>query len=163
MKSSRSFLYCVAIACALLLAAALYLQASRETAPCPLCIVQHYLLAALALTSTASAGLPRRFHKAGACLSLCISLAGVGAALRHLWLQARPESFCDAGALGETLNAMPTAELLPLLFKTDGLCLAPSPLMGLSLPQWSLLCFVVITLGLLRYIVQREPLVPWLR
>ncbi|WP_432239428.1 disulfide bond formation protein B [Herbaspirillum robiniae] len=163
MKSSRSILLAIAALCIVLFATALYLQAARDVPPCPLCIVQRYLLATLALTCGCFACLDPRLHKVGAAAGLCLAIGGIGIAARHLWQQNRLDAFCDVDPLEKWLNAMPSAQLLPLLFKADeGLCAMPTSLLGMSLPQWSLLGFIVIALGLLRYLARQEPLVPWL-
>jgi len=49
MKSTKSSLLLVALICIALLGAALYLQIVQEMAPCPLCIIQRYLFAAIAI------------------------------------------------------------------------------------------------------------------
>ncbi|MEN3291800.1 MAG: protein dithiol:quinone oxidoreductase, partial [Burkholderiales bacterium] len=43
-----------------------------------------------------------------------------------------------------------TAELLPFVFKADGLCTTEyAPILGLSIPQWSLLWFAVFAILLI--------------
>lgn len=162
MKSSHSILLTAAAVCIALLGAALYLQMALDAPPCPHCILQRWLLATLALACIGASCLPARLHKPGAALALLIALAGIGAAVWHLRVQVRPEALCDAAALDQLLDAAPAPGFLPSLLHTDGSCLASAPLLGLSMPQWSLLAFSLIALGLVRYIAQPEPLVPWL-
>ena len=55
------------------------------------------------------------------------------------------------------LNKIPTAEYLPWLFRADGLCEgATDSLMGLAIPQWSAVWFVVLTV-LLAFVLVRKP------
>lgn len=162
MNSSRSLLLSVAAACIALLSASLYLQLAGNMSACPHCIVQRWLLAALALMCVAASCLPARLRKSGAGVALLVALAGIGAALWHLWVQNQPASLCGAGVPGEAPGAMPAAGLLPSLSLADDSCLAAAALLGLSIPQWSLLAFSLAALALVRYIAQPEPLVPWL-
>lgn len=144
MQRSKSLLLLVALACIALLGIALYLQIVEEMLPCPLCIIQRYLFAAIALICIIFAFLPPRAAKTGAGLGLLAALGGVGTASWHLWVQAHPGTSCGIDPLETSLNNVPTANLFPLLFKADGLCATPYPFLGLSIPQWSLICFVLI-------------------
>ncbi|AKZ61774.1 dihydrolipoamide acyltransferase [Herbaspirillum hiltneri N3] len=144
MQRSKSLLLLVALACIALLGIALYLQIVEEMLPCPLCIIQRYLFAAIALICIIFAFLPPRAAKTGAGLGLLAALGGVGTAGWHLWVQAHPGTSCGIDPLETSLNNVPTANLFPLLFKADGLCATPYPFLGLSIPQWSLICFVLI-------------------
>jgi len=144
MQRSKSLFLLVALACIALLGIALYLQIVEEMLPCPLCIIQRYLFAAIALICIIFAFLPPRAAKTGAGLGLLAALGGVGTAGWHLWVQAHPGTSCGIDPLETSLNNVPTANLFPLLFKADGLCATPYPFLGLSIPQWSLICFVLI-------------------
>jgi disulfide bond formation protein DsbB len=55
-----------------------------------------------------------------------------------------------------TLNKIPTATLLPWLFRADGLCeAAQETVFGLNVPQWSAVWFTLLTLALLWTLVRR--------
>src|SRR5450830_737539 len=148
MKSSKFLLLSVAVFCVALLGVALYLQIVEEMAPCPLCIIQRYLFLAIALICVIFAFLPASTTKTGAGLGALVALGGVGTACWHLWVQAHPGTACVIDPLETTLNTIPTAKLLPTLFMADGLCSVHYPFLGLAIPQWSLICFVLITLVL---------------
>ena len=54
------------------------------------------------------------------------------------------------------LNKIPTATLMPWLFQADGLCEnATDGLFGLSIPQWSAVWFVLLTLTLVWVLARR--------
>jgi disulfide bond formation protein DsbB len=149
MKTSRPVLFVVALVSFALLGFALYLQHVQNMLPCPLCIIQRYAFAAVGLISLLFAVLPRGATKVGASLGTLAALSGAGVAGWHLWVKAHPTVSCGIDPLETSLNKIPTAELLPFLFKADGLCTAEyAPIIGLSIPQWSLLWFAVFAIVL---------------
>jgi len=150
MKSSKFLLLSVAVFCVALLGVALYLQIVEEMTPCPLCIIQRYVFVAIALICVIVALLPTGAFKAGAGLGTLVALGGVGTACWHLWVQAHPGTSCMIDPMETALNALPLAKLAPTLFMADGLCSMHYPFLGLAIPQWSLICFVVIALVLAR-------------
>jgi disulfide bond formation protein DsbB len=154
MKSSKFLLLSVAVFCVALLGVALYLQIVEEMAPCPLCIIQRYLFVLIALICLLFAFLPATSARTGAGLGALVALGGVGTACWHLWVQAHPGTACVIDPLETTLNTIPTAKLLPTLFMADGLCSIHYPFLGLSIPQWSLICFALIMLVLGRHAIK---------
>lgn len=157
MKTSKPLLLAIAIASVGLLAFALYLQYGQNMLPCPLCIIQRYLFAAIALICLIFAMLPRSVTKIGAGLGALTALGGVGVAGWHIWVKAHPSVSCGIDPLETSLNKIPTAELLPFLFKADGLCSTPyPPVFGLDIPQWSLIWFVFFALALIRVAFNRD-------
>lgn len=155
MKSSPSLFLSVALFCIAALGAALYLQIVEEMMACPLCIIQRYLFTATAIVCLIFAWLPAAYSKIGSGLALLTALGGVGTAGWHLWVQAHPGTSCGIDPLQTTLNTLPTATLLPTLFKANGLCALPYPFFGLALAQWSLICFALIAILLARRALQR--------
>jgi disulfide bond formation protein DsbB len=157
MKLSKSLLLSVAFISIALLGAALYLQYAKHMQPCPLCIIQRYAFAAAALICIVFALLPNAALRCGAALAALITLAGAGTAGWHLWVKAHPGTSCGIDPLETALNTIPTAKLMPFLFNADGLCATPyAPILGLSIPQWSLLWFLVLTLTLGRAALKRR-------
>jgi disulfide bond formation protein DsbB len=150
MKTSRSILLAVAVLALALLGVALYLQHVENMQTCPLCVIQRYAFAAVALICLIGAALPRAAAKSVAGMGALAAAAGAGVAGWHLWIKAHPATSCGIDPLETSLNTIPTANLLPFLFKADGLCTTDyAPIFGLSIPQWSLLWFImfVIVLG----------------
>ena len=130
---------------AVMLAAALFFQISKEWFPCPLCIIQRYAylvsaLGFLGLAVTGRAGGVALFWGAVAFLG---ALAGAGSAFYHVWVLANPLQTCGVDPLQTTLNALPWVQLWPDMFMADGLCTDEyPPILGLSLPFWSGLGFL---------------------
>lgn len=150
MKTSKPVLLAVGIIALGLLGFALYLQHVKDMLPCPLCVIQRYAFTAVALICFIFTVLPRGVTRLGTRLATLAALAGAGVAGWHLWIKAHPAVSCGIDPLETSLNRIPTAELLPFLFKADGLCTTEyAPILGLSIPQWSLLWFVIFILMLL--------------
>ena len=149
MNRTRPVLLAVAIISIALLAVALYLQHGMDMLPCPLCVLQRYAFAAVAIICLVAAGLPPGGQRAGAGFGLLAALAGLATAGWHLWIKAHPTVSCGIDPLETSLNTIPTARLLPFLFQADGLCTTEyAPIIGLSIPQWSLIWFAVLAVVL---------------
>jgi disulfide bond formation protein DsbB len=156
MKTTKPVLLAVTLVSLSLLLVALYLQYGEHMQPCPLCVIQRYAFFMVALICIIALGLPRTMHKAAAGLAGLIALAGAGVAGWHLYSTAHPNSSCGIDPLETALNKLPTADLLSFLFKADGLCATPyPPIFGLSIPQWSLIWFVVLGFALLHSAFRR--------
>ena len=116
--------------------------------PCPLCILQRvgYLGIAVACVMAASFNpLRKLFH------ALPILAAGYGAAVagHHVWLLSHPGASCGIDPLELWINQFQVVQGLPWLFKADGLCSAQLPaILGLQVPEWSLLWFSVLLIVL---------------
>jgi disulfide bond formation protein DsbB len=95
----------------------------------------------------ASFALTRKvFHGLG------ILSAGYGASVagKQVWLLSNPNISCGIDPLETWINQFQLAQGLPWLFKADGLCSAKlPPILGLQVPEWSLVWFVVLLLILL--------------
>ena len=150
MKMTRFVLIATGLTALALLGVALYLQHVENMLPCPLCVIQRYAFAAVALACLIAAFLPRTASRIGAGIGALAAVAGAAMAGRHLWIMAHPATSCGIDPLETSLNTIPTAKLLPFLFKADGLCTTEyPPIFGLSIPHWALIWFVVFTLALL--------------
>jgi protein dithiol:quinone oxidoreductase len=149
MKNIRFVLLAVSLASFALIGAALYLQHVENMLPCPLCVIQRYAFAAVALLTLLGAFLPLAVARFLAGLSALAALTGGGVAIYHLWIKAHPTVSCGIDPLETSLNTIPTAKLLPFVFKADGLCTTEyAPIFGLSIPQWALIWFVAFGLML---------------
>jgi disulfide bond formation protein DsbB len=154
MPSSRSLLLVIAAACFALIGEALYLQHANGMLPCPLCVIQRYLFLAVGLCCLVGAigGKP----KAGAGLALLGALGGLGVVGKHLYVLAHPGFSCGIDPMETALNKIPTATLLPWLFRADGLCEnARDTLLGLSIPQWSAVWFALLAVALVWVLARR--------
>jgi disulfide bond formation protein DsbB len=149
MKNQKLILLAIAFTSIALLGAALYLQFVEKMLPCPWCVIQRYVFTAIALICLIAAFLPDRFTRMGAGIGMLTAIGGAGTAGWLLWVQAHPGVSCGIDPLETSLNKIFTAELLPFLFKADGLCTTVyAPVLGLSVSQWSLVWFVIFTVAL---------------
>ena len=148
MISPKLLLIAIALTCVGLEAGAVYFQYTAYMLPCPWCIIQRYLYTAIALTCAITAFRPAALRR-GAALGAFFGLVGIGAATWLVWVQAHPSVSCGIDPVETSLNKIPTAKLLPFLFKANGLCTTEyDPILGLSMPVWSLLAFIGMTLVL---------------
>ena len=117
--------------------------------PCPLCILQRVGYLGIAIFAFLAAGINplRRLFHGFAALSAAY---GFLVAARQVWLLSHPENSCGIDPLETWINQFQIVQGLPWLFKADGLCSAKLPaILGLQVPEWSLLWFGVIFLVLL--------------
>jgi disulfide bond formation protein DsbB len=138
-----------------LLAFALYLQHVKLMLPCPLCVVQRYAFVAIGLFCLV--GAIGNAPKPAASLGLLAALSGGGVAIRHIWIQAHPGVSCGIDPVETALNKMVTAEWLPSVFFANGECSTDYPaIIGLSIPQWALLWFVIVSLAMILVLLRRR-------
>lgn len=141
-----------AIACAAVVGFAIYTQIQDGLIPCPLCIFQRIAFAALgivlligALHAPCSIGGRRAYG----LLALVAALVGALIAGRHVWIQHLPPDrvpSCGPG-LDYMLDLMPLTGVIRKVLTGSGECARVDwTFLGMSMPEWSLLCFV--TLGL---------------
>lgn len=150
MKSSKTLLLFVALVCIALLGGALYLQVVEEMAPCPWCVIQRYLFAAIALVCLVFAFMPHALHRIGLAIAAMLGIAGIGAAGWLLWVQAHPGASCGIDPMETSLNTLLPAQWFPTLFQADGLCTTVyDNILGLSVSQWACVAFVGLTAVLL--------------
>lgn len=158
MSSSRNLLLAIAAVSLALVGAALYLQHAKDMLPCPLCVIQRYLFLGIALFSLIGASMGNSAGKVrvGAGLALLCGLGGLGVVAKHLYVLAHPGFSCGIDPMETILNKIPTATLMPWLFRADGLCeAAQDTVFGLNVPQWSAVWFVILTLALIAALVRR--------
>ena len=151
--------------CALMMGVALVLQYVYGLTPCPLCIGQRIavLLAAFVFAIGAlhnPAGNLGRGLYAG--LAALASALGLAVAARHVWLQSLPPEnvpSCGPG-LDYMMEVLPLWDVLSRVLSGSGECAEiHGSLLGMSIPQWTLLGFAVlllIPLGMLAGIVIRR-------
>jgi disulfide bond formation protein DsbB len=154
--TTRPILLTSAAVCFVLIAIALYLQHALDLLPCPLCVIQRYLFLAVAIGCLIGAF--SRRPKIGTGIGLLAALGGLGVVGEHLYVLANPGFSCGIDPVETILNRIPTATYLPWLFQADGLCEnATESILGLSVPQWSAVWFVLLALTLLWLLLRRRP------
>lgn len=146
---AKPLILAIALAAMAMLGVGLYLQLALEMLPCPLCILQRYAFAATALIGLVTVVLPAGALRAGAALASLASVTGAGIAIRHLWIKAHPTISCGIDPLETSLNRVLLADWFPAMFQADGLCTTEyDPILGLSIPQWALVWFVIFAVTL---------------
>ena len=147
--------------CALVVAALLgygyYAQFHLALDPCPLCIFQRIALIALFVVSLAAAiHAPKgdRGRRTYGVLATIATLGGILVAGRHVWLQHLPPDqvpACGPG-LNYLVDTFPVGEMLRKVFTGSGECADVDwRFAGLSMPEWTLIWFVLFVLGALWY------------
>ncbi len=154
LPSNRQILFAISSICFALIGVALYLQHAHDMLPCPLCVIQRYMFLGVGVASLVAAisGKVRE----GTVLALLAALGGLVTVGKHLYVIANPGFSCGIDPMETMLNKIPTAEYLPWLFRADGLCEgATDKVMGLAIPQWSAVWFVILTM-LLGWVLLRQ-------
>ena len=150
----RRVLALVAVACIAMLAFGMYLQHVVGLEPCPMCIVQRYALALVAIV----AGITALASKKGFLITgsgLLVVLSGLGAfvAARQSFLQWYPPEVASCGRdLYGMIETFPLKRAIPMIFKGSGDCSKVDwTFLGASIANWSFVSFVAI--GLVALIV----------
>jgi disulfide bond formation protein DsbB len=140
------------LVCAALLAYALYLEYYGGLVPCPLCTFQRGAFVLLGLVFLIG-GLHAPRGPAGrrtyGILALLASALGISIAGRHVWLQHLPADQVPACGpdLSFMMEAFPLSDVLRKVFTGSGECARVDwTFLGLAMPAWSLICFVVLAL-----------------
>jgi len=150
LSNPRLFYASVFALCAGLVSFGLYLQHVKGMEPCPLCILQRAIFVAIGIVALLAAlfGAKRPGARLATGLSVSLlGLAGAGVAARQSWIQRFPPPIQECGAdFYFLVDTTPLAQLLPALFSGTGDCAKRDwLLLNLSIADWALLCFVVIT------------------
>jgi disulfide bond formation protein DsbB len=162
MKCGSRLVYlAIFLVCTGLIGFALYLQHSLGLEPCPMCILQRYAFIAVGVIALAAAIqnpalLGRRIYSALLCV---VAATGGGVAIRHVYLEHYPPKIFDCGAdVGFMLESFPLTQVLPMIFRGTGDCTkVPWRFLGLSIAEWSLICFaLLIVAAIVAAVVKRR-------
>ena len=156
--SPRSVFAFIFLACAALLAfAILYLQEQVGLDPCPMCILQRYAFIAVGIVALIGA-IHGRAPRVYASLVVLLSLVGAGVAIRHTWIQYFPPPARSCGAdLDFMLNAFPLQQALPKIFAGTGDCSEIKWRLLLTIPEWSIVWFVIFAALGTWIVLRRRP------
>ena len=144
------------LASAGLLCYAVFAQYGQMFEPCPLCIFQRVAMGATALIALMGAlHAPRSVggRQAYGLLAFLAAGSGAGIAGRHVWLQHLPPEqvpACGPG-LSFMVESMPSyLDVFKKVLQGYGECAKVDwTFLGLSMPEWTLLCFVLLGIGAL--------------
>lgn len=138
-----------------LLAYALYVQHVLFIDPCPLCIFQRVAFAAVGLVCLVGAmhgPSTGRGRLSYALTASAAAVAGAAVAARHVWLQNLPADevpSCGPG-LNYMLDSFPVFEVFKKVLQGSGECAEVDwAFAGLSMPTWTLVCFIVMLIAAL--------------
>ncbi|HEV2613522.1 MAG TPA: disulfide bond formation protein B [Gammaproteobacteria bacterium] len=160
---SRGVSFCGFLLCCFLLGFAAYLQLRLGLLPCPLCVVQRVVVLLIGVTFLVGAlytppnPVGKKFHSA---VLAFFSVVGVFVAARHVWLTLQPST--GPTTCSPTLEYMFkhlafTDTLKVLLLGTDDCAKDTWRMMGLNIPEWTLIFFVGVTVfAVMRYMVARN-------
>ncbi len=137
----------ILLVCTGLLSFGMYLQHVVGLEPCPMCIVQRYVMVLMAGVALLGALLSSRPAALGIG-ALLTMLAGGGAyvAARQSWLQWYPPEFASCGRdFYGMIETFPLQRAIPMIFKGSGDCVKVDwTFLGGSIANWSFVAFVVL-------------------
>ena len=146
--SPRIWFFLGFLSCVFLLSMGAYFQFVDGLEPCPLCISQRiaifvtgvvFLIAAL--HNPTATGI-----KIYAIIGMCSALCGGGISIRHIWLQHLPkDQVPECADIGYIFAYFPLSETIKLMLSGTGECADINwTLLGLSMPAWTLLAFLML-------------------
>lgn len=132
-----------------MMAVALYMEHGWGLEPCPLCITQRIFVILTGVWALVAwlhnpAGLGRRVY---AALGLLSALVGAAVSARQVWLQSLPEDKVPScgPSLEFMLDTAPWLDVLRVMLAGDGNCAEISwSLLGISIPGWTLIGFLLL-------------------
>lgn len=154
----RRALTLVAAACVGLLAFGMYLQHVVGLEPCPMCIVQRYALILVAIVAAVGASISTRGRQVAVGLMGLLALGGAFVAARQSFLQWYPPEVLSCGRdFYGMIESFPLKRAIPMIFKGSGDCSAIDwTFLGLSIANWSFLCFAGIAALAVALLVRRR-------
>ena len=147
----------ILVACLGLLSFGMYLQHGVGLVPCPMCIVQRYVMVLMALVALVGVVLPSRRVSLGVGSALLLlGAGGAYVAARQTWLQWYPPEFASCGRdFYGMIETFPLQRAIPMIFKGSGDCTKVDwTFLGGSIANWSFVAFVGLGLLALATTVQ---------
>ncbi len=137
--------------CAALMAYAYYLQYVKELEPCPMCWFQRGALLLMAMVFLIGAIVKAERRGAVVLAIGTLLTGGLGAALaaRHLYIQAMPADSLPSCGMGITymLESFPFLDVFSRALKGSVECNKVDLVLGLSIPAWTLIFFVLAVIA----------------
>lgn len=144
-RSPRTILLLLAAAAIGLTLAGWAIGEIMRLQPCPLCIFQRILFLSIALLALVGALLPAA-ARVSSILLAAVAAGGVATAAYQSWLQYLPQEGMECGFGEPTLIERVVdwfGALWPQMFLATGFCSSKDwVLLGLSMANWSGLCFI---------------------
>lgn len=160
LPNSRMLFLAIFLFSAGALLAGVFIEHHYELEPCSMCVFQRVMfigagLVALAGAMQGAGAIGRRIY---AGLLLIFADLGAALAIRQLWLQQLPPEEVPTcpPSLDYMLDVLPFTEVLAVVLSGDGNCAEVAwTMLGLSIPGWSLICFVIIVSASMVQLVRR--------
>lgn len=135
-----------------MLAGSYILQYGFHLLPCPLCLLDRFLVIALSFVFLLALlhNPPSRAQKIYSLLGFVFIALGITITARHLWmLHLPPDQVPACGpSLHYLIETLPLKEALWTVFKGSGECADNrSMFLGLSLPGWTMVGFIILAVG----------------
>jgi len=151
LPKPRYLFLVIFIGCAGLLGSAIFIEPFSSMDPCPMCMMQRVVFCAIGLCALLACLHNPDFigQKVYAGLTTILSVAGASVAMRQLWLQSLPEEQVPACGPGidYMLEVFPILEVIEMAIRGTGDCAKVQwTLMNISIPGWSLLAFIGMSL-----------------
>jgi disulfide bond formation protein DsbB len=140
------------IACVAMMAYALYAEYWLHLEPCPLCIFQRYATCLLGIVFLLGALFGPKSNGGRSAWGLVAMIAagsGIAVAGRHLWIQSLPADQVPACGppLAYMTQMMSWSKVVVKVFTGSGECAQINwRFLGLAMPGWVLICFVVLAI-----------------
>lgn len=150
----------ICAACVAMLAFGMYLQLVVGLNPCPMCIVQRYAIILIAVfAGLAGVSSRKGIQTPLALLALLSALGGAWTAARQSWLQWHPPEVVSCGRdFYGMIESFPLQRAIPMIFRGSGDCSAIDwTFLGLTIANWSFVCFSGFALVLLLVLLRRTP------
>lgn len=155
--NSRTWFLLGFVSCFFMLATGAFFQFMMELEPCPLCISQRIAILVLGLVFLIAAihnpiEIGRKIY---AILGMIAALIGASISTRHVWIQNLPPDKvpeCGPG-LEYIFENFPLIETIKLMLNGTGECADVLwSFLGLSIPAWTLVAFIILaTISLLQF------------
>ena len=136
MQNTKKIFGIILLLCSGFLMFAYYLQHFQNIGPCPLCVLQRYAFALIALFCLL--GRYTRHVRFAAFMAFLSAAGGTVAAAMQLWMPGATAGQCKRSSLELLVNNLITAKWFPFLFEADGTCdQILDRILGLTIPMWS--------------------------
>jgi len=158
MTQSKKVNCLIFISCVTLIAVSLYMQFIMELRPCYLCVTQRFFIVLIGFFSLL-AFIHNTCYKIYGALTTGSALIGGYFASKQLWLQSlSADEIPSCGPPVEYLfNAFNLSEALKMLVQGDGNCATVQwTFLGLSIPGWTLVSFIALTLLGVSQIIRKK-------
>ncbi|MFI4938138.1 MAG: disulfide bond formation protein B [Candidatus Berkiellales bacterium] len=135
-----------------LLAISFLLQYGFHLQPCPLCIIDRILVLLIVICFVVALCHPsqKMGQRLYSLIAFLLCALGILVTSRHLWLIHLPVNEVPAcsPSFNYLIETFPLKEALIIILKSSGECAVNTPaVLGLTLPAWTLMSFVLLAVG----------------